>query len=342
MQDYQLSTCIQQYLDHLEGVRRLSANTIKAYARDLRELSQFCESRDVNYIADVDASLLRLFSANLRSKGLSGKSLQRKLSSIRGMFAFFCEHIASSDKYRRNPVLEITAPKANRKLPNTVDVDQICDLLEGRRQKLLSAAKDSNAILARSDKSLQLQTRNYAVLELLYGTGMRLSELAQLNVDSIDLNNAVVNVLGKGNKQRIIPLGKKTREALQLWLKQRAQLLEVLNLEPLNPELGQSQNNQPLFLSSTGKRLNRRTIQRIVSDAGHELPDQQNLHPHKIRHSYASHLLESSQDLRAVQELLGHSNISTTQIYTHLDFQQLSKAYDQYHPKAQRKKSKSE
>lgn len=341
MQDYQLSTCIQQYLDHLEGVRRLSANTINAYSRDLRELSLFCDSHEINFIAEIDASLLRLFSAKLRSKGLSGKSLQRKLSSIRGMFAFYCEHIASSDKFRRNPVLEITAPRANRKLPNTVDVDQICNLLEGRRQQLLSTTKDSHAISARSEKTLQLQARNYAILELLYGTGMRLSELAQLNVDSIDLNSAVVSVLGKGNKQRILPLGKKTRESLQLWLEQRANLLEASGLESPNSEASQGLTNEPLFLSNTGKRLNRRTIQRIVSDAGHELPDQQNLHPHKIRHSYASHLLESSQDLRAVQELLGHSNISTTQIYTHLDFQQLSKAYDQYHPKA-KKKTKSE
>lgn len=310
------SSCAEQYIDHLEVVRRLSPHTVAAYRRDLAEFDAFCKTKNLYRIGEISAAEVRLYSAKLHAKGLSGASLQRKLSSIRGLYNFYSENIASSDRHRKNPALNVKAPKTKRKLPKPVDVDQLGHLLNQYREL---AAQEKG-----TEKQQAIASRNYAILELLYGSGMRLAELCSLTVDCINLRESSVSVTGKGSKQRFLPLGSKALSAIQAWLKLRGALM------------GDTEQ-RALFLAKTGAPISHRSIQQLVNRAGAKLPNQENLHPHKLRHSYASHILESSQDLRAVQELLGHASISTTQVYTHIDFQQLSKAYDNFHPKAQRR-----
>ena len=311
-----LDQCIHDYLSQLTNVRRLSSHTVNAYRRDLVAFQDFCDGRDAYSISDISEQHIRQFSAKLNQQGISPKSIQRKLSSIRGLFNYYSQFIATSDSHRKNPALNVKAPKASRKLPSAIDIDQMQHLLDQLKQR----AEQSNT----SDKELFFSTRNYAILELLYASGMRLAELASLNKDCIDFKSASVTVTGKGSKQRVLPLGKQALKAIKKYLIARANFFPNQN-EPVE---------HALFVSQRGNRLSHRSIQLILSKEGLNLPHQQSLHPHKMRHSYASHLLESSQDLRAVQELLGHANISTTQVYTHIDFQQLSNAYDMFHPKA--------
>lgn len=311
-----LDQCIDDYLNQLTNVRRLSSHTVSAYRRDLVAFQNFCEGWNASSIAEVSEQHVRQFSAKLNQQGISPKSIQRKLSSIRGLFNYYSQYIATSDTHRKNPALNVKAPKASRKLPSAIDIDQMQHLLDQLKQR----AEQRNL----SDKDLFFATRNYAILELLYACGMRLAELASLNENCIDFKTASVTVTGKGNKQRVLPIGKQALQAIQKWLQAKNNLFN---------EAGDTAE-QALFISQRGNRLSHRSIQLILSKEGLNLPHQQTLHPHKMRHSYASHLLESSQDLRAVQELLGHANISTTQVYTHIDFQQLANAYDKFHPKA--------
>lgn len=311
-----LSQCIQDYLEQLTNVRRLSPHTVSAYRRDLSAFEQYCEKQDALKISDVNESIVRQYSARLHQQGNNPKSIQRKLSSIRGLFNYFSLNVASSDSQRKNPALSVRAPKTSRKLPSAIDIDQMQHLLDTLKHN----AVDANS----SEKEQFFSARTYAILELLYASGMRLAEIASLDENSIDFKARDVTVTGKGSKQRVLPIGKQALAAIQLWLKAK----EYAAKSNIND------NTKPLFISQRGTRLSHRSIQLILRKEGLHLPHQQSLHPHKMRHSYASHLLESSQDLRAVQELLGHANLSTTQIYTHIDFQQLSNAYDKFHPKA--------
>jgi len=248
-----------------------------------------------------------------RSKGtpitssycVSGKSIQRQLSAIRT----FYNYLLREGITKNNPALELSAPKSTKKLPRTLDTDQISQLLSHHE-------KDWHGL------------RDHAILELFYSSGLRLSELVGCNIDSVDFEDRTVRVLGKGSKERIIPLGKMAATAILSWLKIRQEL----------PRKNQQiHDTQALFLSERGGRLSARSVQNRLSRwaISKGLPGK--LHPHMLRHSFASHILESSHDLRAVQELLGHADISTTQIYTHLDFQHLTKVYDKAHPRAQRK-----
>ncbi len=321
MKTISLTQCVQDYLDQLANVRRLSKHTIAGYRRDLEAFSHYCQKQNLSLIDEIQEAHVRQFTAKLHQQGNNPKSIQRKLSSIRGLFRFYSNHIATTDSQRKNPALNVKAPKVARKLPSTIDVDQMQHLLD-----TLKARAEQPSI---NSRQRFFRARNYALLELLYASGMRLAELAALNENSIDHQTANVVVTGKGNKQRVLPIGRQALAAIKSWLTTKRELLDD-DAATASTTL----DNGALFVSQRGKRLGHRSIQSILRQANVHLPHQQSLHPHKMRHSYASHMLESSQDLRAIQELLGHSNISTTQIYTHIDFQQLASAYDQYHPKA--------
>ena len=236
---------------------------------------------------------------------ISGKTIQRELSSLRSLFNYLLREGLAEN----NPAQGIKAPKVKRKLPATLDIDQLSSLLD---------VTDDNP----------LSLRDLAILELLYSSGLRLAELVSINLQDIDLKSAQLEVTGKGAKTRQVPIGRKAIEALQQWIKVRGNIAK--------PE------EQALFVSKLGKRIHPRTIQQRLKQWALKHGASRSVHPHLLRHSFASHMLESSGDLRAVQELLGHADISTTQIYTHLDFQHLANVYDKAHPRARRKKGNKE
>lgn len=293
---------ISAFLDHLRIERRLSPRTLEAYRHDLLSLDQHRAARDLPGWGRLDTQHLRHFIASQHQQGLSPRSLQRLLSAIRSFYRF----LQREGRAQQNPALDLRAPKAARPLPRTLDADLATQLLD-------SPGEDD-----------WLGRRDQAMLELFYSSGLRLSELAGLDVSDLDLNQGEVRVTGKGNKTRVLPVGRQARRALQDWL----------SVRPAN-----SDSAQPLFVSQRGSALTPRAIQLRLRRHGVERIGQ-HLHPHMLRHSFASHMLESSGDLRAVQELLGHADISTTQIYTHLDFQHLAQVYDQAHPRAKRKADK--
>lgn len=297
------SRSLQDDLDafyrHLRNERQLSPRTLEAYRHDLESLRDFLVSRTLTSWQDLDTAQLRLFVAQRHQAGLGGRSLQRLLSAVRSLYSYLirerlCKH---------NPAVDLRAPKSPRKLPKALDADLTSQLLNDN-----------------SDDDW-LAVRDHAMLELFYSSGLRLSELAGLDVHSLDMAQGEVRVLGKGNKTRLVPVGRLAREALARWLAVRTLA---------------AADNPALFVGKQGRRLSSRAIQLRVQAWGVQHIGQ-NLHPHMLRHSFASHMLESSGDLRAVQELLGHADISTTQIYTHLDFQHLAQVYDQAHPRAKRK-----
>ena len=297
---------LKAFMVHLESERRLSANTIAGYRRDLGFLDEFCETEEIAEWNKLRGHHLRAFIAGGHRKGLSGKSLQRRLSSIRTFYHYLIrEGIASG-----NPALEVSAPKDRHILPGTLDPDQVARLLS----------------INGSDWHI---IRDRAMLELFYSSGLRLSELVGCNMASIDLADASIRVIGKGSKTRDLPVGSLAITAIEAWLEVREQLP--------SPKC-RVQDAEALFLSERGKRISRRTVQARVDywTRRQDLPGR--VHPHMLRHSFASHMLESSGDLRAVQELLGHADISTTQIYTHLNFQHLAEVYDKAHPRAHKKR----
>ncbi|MFK3797419.1 MULTISPECIES: tyrosine recombinase XerC [unclassified Pseudomonas] len=292
---------LDAYCTHLRSERQVSSHTLEAYRRDLSRVMGFCDKQRITDWKALDPAAMRTLVAQLHHQGQSSRSIARLLSAVRGFYQYLnregiCEH---------DPANGLSPPKGERRLPKTLDADRALQLLEGGVE---------DEFLAR---------RDHAILELFYSSGLRLSELTGLNCEQLDLADGLVQVLGKGNKTRVLPVGRKAREALAAWLKQRALA---------NPQ------DDAVFVSQQGRRLGPRAIQVRVKVAG-ERELGQNLHPHMLRHSFASHLLESSQDLRGVQELLGHADITTTQIYTHLDFQHLSNVYDSAHPRAKRKDS---
>ncbi len=292
---------IEDYLQYLAGVRRASAHTLAAYRRDLSQLTEFANQRELTHSRDIDAGHIRELLNQLRHKGLGPRSMSRMLSSLRG----FYDYRIRQHKDERNPAQGISPPKAEQRLPKTLDADQM--------QQLLKLPGES-----------WIDHRDRAMLELFYSAGLRLSELAGLTCQDLDLNDATVSVHGKGQKDRILPLGRFAIDALKRWLSCR-------------PERGPKV--EQVFVSRDGDALSARSIQQRIKLRGQQQGIDQ-IHPHMLRHSFASHLLESSGNLRGVQELLGHANLSTTQVYTHLDFQHLSKVYDAAHPRAQRKSDK--
>ena len=291
---------IGRYLAHLRTERRLSPHTEAAYRRDLAALVAYCDGEKLGHWKQLDSFHVRTFAAREHRDGLGPRSVQRRLSALRGFF----NYLIREGVIRSNPAAEIRAPKAPKRLPKTLDVDQVASLMEKR-------ATD------------ELSRRDLAMLELLYSSGLRLAELAGLDVADLDLADRTVRVLGKGSKTRILPVGKQAIAALRAWLADRA---------------GFVKGGAALFIGRNGERLGARAIQKRIgrwaTAAGLGVP----LHPHLLRHSFATHLLESSRDLRGVQELLGHADISTTQVYTHLDFAHLARIYDESHPRARRRK----
>lgn len=293
---------VQKFIDYLRFERRLSARTLDAYQRDLLDYQQFCERHQLHPWHGVQQQQIRQYAAARHREGLSGKSLQRHLSSLRGLFNFQLRE----GLIENNPAEGVRAPKTQRRLPKTLDVDQVGHLLD----------------IPGDDP---LDRRDRAIMELFYSSGLRLSELAALDVHALCSNEGVLDIVGKGSKARRVPVGRLAREAVDAWLAVRGQLAR-------NEETA-------LFVSQRGTRLSPRSIEARISKRAREQGMPRHVHPHMLRHSFASHLLESSADLRAVQELLGHADISTTQVYTHLDFQHLAKVYDQAHPRARKKKA---
>jgi integrase/recombinase XerC len=290
----------QRYLHHLSQERRLSPLTVNGYRRDLAILCRFCTVRGITSWAALTVRHVRTFVAEQHRSRLSGRSLERQLSAIRGFF----DYLLREGYATCNPAEPVTAPKSPRRLPSTLDIDQMAHLLDQIPRGVL-------------------EVRDHAMLELFYSSGLRLNELVSLRLGELDLADASVRVNGKGNKTRLVPLGKKAREALKRWLECRAELAP--------PE------EQALFVSHAGRALTPRAVEQRLARWGLGHGVQGHLHPHLLRHSFASHLLESSGDLRAVQELLGHACLTTTQIYTHLDFQHLAKVYDAAHPRAKKR-----
>jgi integrase/recombinase XerC len=291
---------IDTFIHHLEYERRLSALTCKHYRRDLVALVAYCAEIGLTRWRDIDSEYIRSFSAASYRRGLSSKSIQRRLSATRTFFRY----LLREKHVKTNPVVSVSAPKSGTRLPGNLDVDRMARLLD---------IQGDTAII----------NRDRAILELLYSSGLRLAELTDLNLGDIDSQDATVRVTGKGNKDRIVPVGKHALRALATWYRSRNQMAAV--------------DETALFVSNRGTRLSQRSVQaRITHWAKHQGIDT-NVFPHLFRHSFATHLLESSHDLRGVQELLGHTNISTTQVYTHLDFQHLAQIYDRTHPRARKK-----
>jgi len=292
---------INTFIRHLRYERRLSELTCKHYRRDLEALCQYADSQNIDRWRDLDNQHFRDFTAACYRKGIAPRSLQRRLSALRTFYRYLMreKHVLI------NPVLDIKAPKSGKRLPANVDVDRMAKLLDIHGQGPLVA-------------------RDKAILELLYSSGLRLAELTDLDVGDVDLADATVRVTGKGNKDRIVPVGRHARKALSHWLRARG-------------EIATDPGQNAMFVARSGARLSKRSVQARVKYWARRQGLDMHVHPHMFRHSFASHLLESSNDLRAVQELLGHANISTTQVYTHLDFQHLAQIYDQTHPRARLK-----
>lgn len=289
---------LDAYCQHLRSERQVSVHTLDGYRRDLLKLLAFCREEQLTDWNNLDARRLRALIVQLHRKGQSSRSLSRLLSAIRG----FYQYLIREGVCQHDPANGVSAPKGQKQLPKNLDVDRTTQLLDG-------AVEDDFIAL-----------RDQAMLELFYSSGLRLSELAGLDIVDLDLKDGLISVRGKGNKRRIVPVGSKAREAMERWLPQRALAAQ----------------DDAVFIGQSGRRLTPRAIQLRVREAGvRELG--QHLHPHMLRHSFASHMLETSRDLRAVQELLGHADIATTQIYTHLDFQHLAQVYDDAHPRAKRK-----
>jgi integrase/recombinase XerC len=304
---------LARFRRYLTSERRLSPHTDSNYTRDLKALVKFCERLGLNDWGTLDSQHIRAFAAHSHAGGLSPRSVQRRLSAVRSFYEFLLREApveAARGRSRRgprvkaNPALEVRAPKAARRLPQTLDADQMARLLEIPAGGGLTA-------------------RDRALMELLYSSGLRLGELVALDVGDVDLKDRTVRVLGKGRKSRIVPVGRLALAALREWLKERAALAAA--------------TEAALFVGRAGRRLGPRAIQARVDYWARRQGLGVHVHPHLFRHSFASHLLESGGELRGVQELLGHADISTTQIYTHLYFQHLARIYDAAHPRARRK-----
>lgn len=291
---------IDGYLAHLAKERRLSPHTSSNYSRDLGALVEFLDAGAVRDWKSVDSQHVRMFAARSHAGGLAPRSVQRRLSAVRGFFNYLQREGAAA----ANPGVDVRAPRAPRRLPGTLDVDTI--------NQLLDIPPDD-----------ALAVRDRAVMELFYSSGLRLAELVGLDLGAIDLADRTVRVLGKGSKTRIVPVGRKACEAIRAWLRERGGVA--------------APDETALFVGRNGTRLRERAIQLRIAGWARRKGLPARVYPHLFRHSFATHLLESSKDLRGVQELLGHADISTTQVYTHLDFAHLARTYDASHPRAKRK-----
>jgi len=292
---------LQAFADYLKFEKQLSLHTLSNYQRDLEIFSQWLSDNQVGDFAGVKQHHIRQYVSWRHRQQVSAKSIQRNLSSIRSLYRYLLrENLAKA-----NPAIGVRPPKIHRKLPVTMNVDEVGQLLN-------NSSNDP------------LDLRDMAIMELFYSSGLRLSELVSINLNDFLQSADELEVIGKGQKTRVVPVGQFARDAVNRWLEKRSQLA--------------ADDEPALFVSKRGSRISRRAVEQRLAQQAIKRGASQHLHPHVLRHSFASHLLESSGNLRAVQELLGHANISTTQIYTHLDFQHLAQVYDQAHPRAKRRK----
>ena len=288
---------LQAYLSHLQHERRLSPLTCKNYSRDIEALLGLASEIPLD---QLQIHHIRRFVAQLHASGLSSRTLARMLSAWRG----FYQYLGRQHAFPHNPCAGLSAPKAAKTLPQALSPEQAAHLME-------------------VEEDGPLAVRDKAMLELFYSSGLRLAELIGANLEDMDFTSGEIRVTGKGSKTRIVPLGRLAIEAIQAWLACRAQLVAA--------------GERAVFVGQHGKRLSPRAVQLRLKQWGIKLGINASVHPHMLRHSFATHVLQSSGDLRAVQEMLGHANISTTQVYTHLDFQHLAKVYDAAHPRAKKR-----
>ncbi len=298
--DLAFAPVIEEFCEYLAVQRRYSVHTVTSYRRDLQALSTDLAALQIQNWRDANSFVIRSAIARQHEQGLSGRSLARRLSALRTMY----HYLLRRKRISFNPVADVPAPRDNTKLPDNLQIEHI--------QRLFSESSDDVLVV-----------RDQALFEVIYSSGLRLAEVVQLDDDSVDLKTGQVRVIGKGSKVRELPVGSRAVQAIERWLLRRRELLK----DP---------SEKALFISQLGRRLSRRSIQQRLKSLASRTGVQHNLYPHMLRHSFASHMLESSGDLRAVQELLGHADISTTQIYTHLDFQHLASVYEKAHPRANR------
>ena len=293
---------LDQFIQMLRSEKYYSPHTCTNYRRDLNQFRNYLTKQDIESWKQVGYSQVSGFAAQRHRQGRKSRTIQRELSSIRSFYQFLIRNALVA----KNPALEVSAPKSDRPLPKTCDAETI--------DRLLSVHDDSDG----------LQVRDVAIFELIYSSGLRLAELINIDLDDIDLPQQQLVVTGKGNKTRHLPIGSKAVSAVKRWLKRRQ-------------DFTRDSQQSALFLSKQGNRISPRNVQSRLNLLIQRQALGQHLSPHTLRHSFATHMLESSSDLRAVQELLGHVNIATTQVYTHLDFQHLARVYDSAHPRAKRK-----
>ena len=289
-----------KFLKFLETEKRYSKHTVKNYSKDIDDLENFCDAKKITAWIEIKPHHVRTYASQIFIDGLGARSIQRKLSAIRS----FMNYLVRENLLRTNPADGVKTPKAPKKLPGVLDVDQINQLLNIKYTDPISL-------------------RDKAVMELLYSSGLRLAELVALNPIDLNIQDRSLTVIGKGNKKRMLPIGSKAIEAIKSWIKVRSQIA--------------APDEEALFVGNRGNRLSRRSIQSRINHWAKKNGLAQDVYPHLLRHSFATHLLEASGDLRAVQELLGHKDISTTQVYTHLDFQHLADTYDRAHPRSGKK-----
>lgn len=294
---------VEDFLQHLRLERRLSPHTVAAYRRDLVCLGEFCDQQGIAAWTELRVHNMRRYAANAFAGGLSPRSVQRRLSGAR----MFMQYLIREGHAKNNPVVDVAAPKVPRRLPATLDIEQMTALLN-----------------VKGDEVVDIRDR--AIMELLYSSGLRLGELVGLEIDSVSRSEGTVRVLGKGSKERVVPVGRHALAALDDWARVRANMADT--------------GTTALFVGTRGQRISARSVQAMVRRRAQAAGLPQRVYPHLFRHSFATHMLESSRDLRGVQEMLGHADISTTQIYTHLDFQHLAQIYDKAHPRARRQKEK--
>ncbi len=295
-QDSNFISQIEQYIAYLRVERHYASNTISAYQRDLSNLFDFCLKNKISDTSAIDSDILNLFVMELRHKAISSKSIRRYLSSIRG----FLDYLVKEEILTENNAKKIKSPKISHSLPKTIDFDDL--------KRLLSV----------QSKSYQ-ELKSIAMIEIMYSCGLRVSELVKLNISDMDLSEGFVRVKGKGGKMRFSPIGSDAIKAIRLYLAKRP-----------NAE------TRALFVNNNENRISSRTVQNTVKIRALEVGISVNIHPHMLRHAAATHFLQSSHDLRSVQEFLGHKSIKSTQVYTHLDFLELSKVYDKFHPRAKK------
>jgi integrase/recombinase XerC len=295
-----LAQYVECFLNYLKSEKQLSLNTQINYRRQLYAIIDLTKDLDITKWQDLDSSAVRLLISRSRQTGLQARSLSLRLSALRSFF----DWMVKNNLISANPARGVLNPKLGQHLPKNIDIDEVNQLLDIEYNDPLSV-------------------RDRAMLEVMYGSGLRLSELVNINCRELNLKEGEVRVIGKGNKERKLPLGRESVKWIEHWLTMR---------DGLNPK------DDALFVSKLGNRISPRNVEKRFAQWGIKQGLSSHVHPHKLRHSFATHMLESSGDLRAVQELLGHADLSTTQVYTHLDFSHLSDVYDSAHPRAKRGK----